>query len=212
MSYCADKLVNDRHTHTRTHWHTRRDAGNDNTRRPKLVSYNKSQRILAASPISCLPSIAICEKTLNINAYNQISKRDWLQNSANEDAQLKGWIAWQVYGFSFHFPMWSTVWRIDPPHLLHNYELSNLRALRISMLFKIISFNVRVGYYVWKFKVSLWNSTPNILPVHWKLWILFTYKSLRALRFKSSVFLKRTLLSYLRCHLPGKTNQLLQNK
>ena len=45
---------------------------------------------------------------------------------------------------------------------------------------------------MWNFKGYLWNSTQNILPIHWKMWILFTGENLRALRFKSSlVFLKR---------------------
>ena len=45
---------------------------------------------------------------------------------------------------------------------------------------------------MWNFKGYLWNSTRNILPIHWKMWILFTGENLRALRFKSSlVFLKR---------------------
>ena len=34
---------------------------------------------------------------------------------------------------------------------------------------KIASFNVRVRYFVWNFKGSLWNSTQNILPIHWKM-------------------------------------------
>ena len=33
---------------------------------------------------------------------------------------------------------------------------------------------------------NLWNSTQNILPMHWKMQILFTGENLRALRFKSS--------------------------
>ena len=57
---------------------------------------------------------------------------------------------------------------------------------------KWISFNVWARYFVWNFKGYLWNSTQNILPIHWKMWILFTSENLRALRFKSSkVFLKR---------------------
>ena len=51
---------------------------------------------------------------------------------------------------------------------------------------------MRVRYFVWNFKGYLWNSTQNILPIHWKMWISFTYENLRALWFKSSlVFLKR---------------------
>ena len=61
------------------------------------------------------------------------------------------------------------------------YELLNLRALKISMLYK----NVWVRYFVWNFKGYLWNSTQNISPIHWKMWILFKGEDLRALRFKS---------------------------
>ena len=44
MSYRADKQVID--THTQTHGHTDRhtDAGDDNTRRPKLASGNRKTR------------------------------------------------------------------------------------------------------------------------------------------------------------------------
>ena len=67
------------------------------------------------------------------------------------------------------------------------YELLNFQCCM-----KCISFNVWARYFVWNFKGYLWNSTQNILPIHWKMWILFTSKNLRALRFKSSkVFLKR---------------------
>ena len=45
---------------------------------------------------------------------------------------------------------------------------------------------------MWNFKGTLWNSTQNILPIHWKLQILYNIEILRALRFKSSyAFLKR---------------------
>ena len=45
---------------------------------------------------------------------------------------------------------------------------------------------------MWNFKGTLWNSTQNILPIHWKIELLYNIEILRALRFKSSyVFLKR---------------------
>ena len=57
---------------------------------------------------------------------------------------------------------------------------------------KSTSFDVWARYFVWNFKGTLWNSTQNILPIHWKIWILCSIELLRALRFKSSyVFLKR---------------------
>ena len=60
------------------------------------------------------------------------------------------------------------------------------------MWIKSTSFNVWVTYFVWNFKGTLWNSTQNILPIHWKVWFLYNIEILRALRFKSSqVFLKR---------------------
>ena len=45
---------------------------------------------------------------------------------------------------------------------------------------------------MWNFKGTLWNSTQNILPIHWKMWLLYNIDILRALRVKSSyAFLKR---------------------
>ena len=45
---------------------------------------------------------------------------------------------------------------------------------------------------MWNFKGTLWNSTQNILLIHWKIRFLYNIGILRALRFKSSyAFLKR---------------------
>ena len=72
------------------------------------------------------------------------------------------------------------------------YELLTLRALKFQCFIKDLSFNVWVRYFVWNFKGTLWNSTQNILPIHWKIWLLYNIEILRALRFKSSFwFLKR---------------------
>ena len=65
------------------------------------------------------------------------------------------------------------------------------------MWIKSTSFNVWVRYFVWDFKGTLWNSTQNILPIHWKIWFLCNFEILRALRFKSSwVFLKRPQITH----------------
>ena len=49
---------------------------------------------------------------------------------------------------------------------------------------------------MWNFKGTLWNSTQNILPIHWKIWLLYNIEILRALRFKSSyALLKRPLVA-----------------
>ena len=44
---------------------------------------------------------------------------------------------------------------------------------------------------MWNFKGTLWNSTLDILPIHWKIWFSYNIKILRALRVKGSeAFLK----------------------
>ena len=49
---------------------------------------------------------------------------------------------------------------------------------------------------MWNFKGDLWNSTQNMVPMHWKICILFRVENLRALRCKSSLaFLKCPLYS-----------------
>ena len=49
------------------------------------------------------------------------------------------------------------------------------------MWIKSTSFNVWVRYFVWNFKGTLWNSTQNIFPIHWKIWFLCNFEILRAL-------------------------------
>ena len=39
---------------------------------------------------------------------------------------------------------------------------------------------------MWNFKGTLWNSTINILPIHWKILVLYNIEILKALRFESS--------------------------
>ena len=51
MSYRVDKQVIDTHMDTRTHRHT--DTGNDNTRRPKLASGKKQEKL---EQLECLSS------------------------------------------------------------------------------------------------------------------------------------------------------------
>ena len=65
------------------------------------------------------------------------------------------------------------------------YELVNIGALKFSST-NYTSFNVWVTYSVWNFKGYLWNSTQNILPIHWMIRFLFNIENLRVLRFTSS--------------------------
>ena len=74
---------------------------------------------------------------------------------------------------------------------LWDLELLNLRALKFSLWIESTSFNVWTRYFVWNFNGFLWNSTQNILCIHWKIQFQYNIEILRALGFKSSlVFLK----------------------
>ena len=75
--------------------------------------------------------------------------------------------------------------------LKNTYELLNVRALKFSHVNKSTSFIVWVKCFMWNFKCTLWNSTQNNLPIHWKTSFLYKIEILRALRFESSyTFLK----------------------
>ena len=56
---------------------------------------------------------------------------------------------------------------------------------------------------MWNFKGDLWNSTQNILPIHWKIQFFYNTEILRALRFKSSY-------TFLKCP-PGLLGHLWQS-
>ena len=56
----------------------------------------------------------------------------------------------------------------------NNYELLNLRALKFHPSIKSASFIVWVRHFVWNFEYTIWNSTQNILPIHWKIWYLYS--------------------------------------
>ena len=64
----------------------------------------------------------------------------------------------------------------------NTYELFQ-ELFKCQCCIKIASFNVWVRYSVWNFKGPLWNSTQNILPMHWKMCILFTGEILKSFRF-----------------------------
>ena len=66
---------------------------------------------------------------------------------------------------------------------------------------KDLSFNVWVRYFVWNFKGTLWNSTQNILPIHWNIWLLYNIEMLRALRFKSSYALLKRPPPLIKLHM-----------
>ena len=92
--------------------------------------------------------------------------------------------SWQTNPSS-HTPLWTG------GHFKSIYELLNLRALQFSPVNKIHIFQCTGEIFVAEFKGTLWNSTQNILPIHWKIRFLYSIEILRALMFKSSyTFLK----------------------
>ena len=110
-----------------------------------------------------------------------------------------GWPAWadlayQKYVTEWCFGYWCTVnhhtwsWDWAAQGGISKTHMSSWiwELLKLECCTKVISFNVWVRYFVWNFKGDLWNSTQNIIPIHWKMQILFTGENLRALRFKSS--------------------------
>ena len=70
---------------------------------------------------------------------------------------------------------------------------SKFKSSEIHLRIKSTSFNVWVRYFVWNFNGTLWNSTQDIVAIHWKIWFfLYNIEILRALRFKNSyAFFKR---------------------
>ena len=89
MSYRADKLVIDTHTHTHTRTHRPTDAGDDNTRRPKLASgkndlYIKTWSYLPDVDNSCLYICTMHEVVrIACQSYKRFppdhSNSDWLR-------------------------------------------------------------------------------------------------------------------------------------
>ena len=76
-------------------------------------------------------------------------------------------------------------------HFKNTYELLNLRALKFSPVDKIYIFQCMGKMFLWNFKGTLWNSTQNIWPIHWRICFLYNIETLRVLIFNSSyVFLK----------------------
>ena len=107
---------------------------------------------------------------------------NWYPEEWNNDYWLRQSLECEMFSWS-----WSR------GHFKNTYKLLNLRAHKFSPVNKIYIFKCVGRYFVWNFKGTLWNSTQNALPIHWKIWFLDNIEVLRALRFKSSyAFLKRS--------------------
>ena len=65
----------------------------------------------------------------------------------------------------------------------NTYELLNLSALKYLPVNKIYIFHCIGKIFCVEFQRYLWNSTQNILPIHWKIWFVCNIEILKALRF-----------------------------
>ena len=75
------------------------------------------------------------------------------------------------------------------------HRMYSINSQEVLHCIKIISFHVWLSYFVWNFKSPLWNSTQNILPLHWKICILWRGINFRAVRFKKMKYIFETALS-----------------
>ena len=95
--------------------------------------------------------------------------------------------------------LWSQIWSIKKLGIV--YSLKQMLLFRFIPTFLYSGRNFKntyvwVRYFVRNFKGTLWNSTQNILPIHWKIGFLFTGENLRALIFKCfQVFLNAPLVA-----------------
>ena len=141
------------------------------------------------------------------------------------------WLEYAAFEFQDDNPKFMDVWTFDflyecvknlPVSLYevrpwpggrfkNTYELLNLRALNFSPANKIHKFQCMGMIFCVEFQRYPWNSTQNILPIHWKIWLLYNIEILRALRFKSLyAFLKRppALWTYTEQSQDGEINTL----
>ena len=68
-------------------------------------------------------------------------------------------------------------------HFKNLYKLVNLRALKFSTWYKNRIFQCVGKIFCVEFQSSLWNSTQNILPIHWKMYSLLISENFQAPRF-----------------------------
>ena len=86
----------------------------------------------------------------------------------------------------------------------HLWSIKSKCSWNFHLWMKFTSFNVWVRYFVWNFKGYLWNSTQNIIPIHWKIQFLWNKEEL----FQESS-LKITFLTLL-LH-PPRVKKLMQH-
>ena len=101
--------------------------------------------------------------------------------------------------------------QVQGGHFKNTYELVNLGAHEFGLINKLHIFQSMVRYFVWNFKGDLWNSTLNILPIHWKRPFLFSNENVRALRFMRLYMFLNTPTPR-SCIYTGLALEVLKNK
>ena len=93
-----------------------------------------------------------------------------------------GWPAWADLAYQKHVTEWCFGYWCTINHLTWSWDWAAQggvskthmsswiwELLKLECCIKVISYNVWVRYFVWNFKGNLWNSTQNIIPIHWKM-------------------------------------------
>ena len=131
----------------------------------KLVGHSD---VIGASPVGAAPT------TSSFSTLTHGSNGLGKDNSKTIRETLTFLVIWCTYTRGL------TVCMINGPFastieggFTNTYEPLNLRALNFYLWTKSTSFNIWVRYSVWNFKGTLWNSTHNISPIHWKIWFVY---------------------------------------
>ena len=89
--------------------------------------------------------------------------------------------------FWYNCDLWLLIFLVFVLDLvIHWPVLFNCESVALRQWIKSISFSVWERYFARNFKGALWNSTQNVLPIHWKIWFSYNAEILRARRFKRS--------------------------
>ena len=113
----------------------------------------------------------------------------WKSIKSKSNYNTAGWcksvILWSIM---YHFyVLWPSISLAKQGGISKMHMSSSIESYSIFKCIKIVSFNVWARYFVWNFKGTLWHSTKNISPIHWKSRSWLRSENLRAHRFTSFI-------------------------
>ena len=93
---------------------------------------------------------------------------------------MDAWCQWQSMKRSTWWPM---IWPRD--HLKNAYGHLHIRVPKFLPLNNMHIFQYMNEIFSWNLKRYLWNSTQDVLAIHWKIWFFHSSQNLKALIFKN---------------------------